>query len=336
MNELSNKSLLINYLQGTILAEDRKKVEEWLQDDPANEAELLEVARICHAYRTYERIRERNTFSSFGEIEQKIRMRNLKVWLSRIASAAACLIMGIFLYIFFLNRTSMQHELVYHTIEVPSGQRVKLTLTDGSLVWLNAQTRFTWPATFGKDARRVTLDGEGLFEVAPDVHRPFTVQTAEHNVTAIGTTFDVYAYGNSDAFETILIEGSVEVATCDETGSRMNTWLMEPGYRLWYDEQTKQMQTIQVNTDEYVSWTNGLYHFNDITFAEMVRRLEHYYRTQIIINDSLVMNYRCTGKFRQHESITDIMDVVKSDMPFHYSYDKDLNKLIIRERGKKR
>ncbi|MDR1115986.1 MAG: FecR family protein [Tannerella sp.] len=140
--------------------------------------------------------------------------------------------------------------MVYHTIEVPSGQRVKLVLADGSRVWLNAQKRFVYPAIFGKDARRVTLDGEGLFEVAPDARRPFTVQT------------------------------------------------------------------------------------NDITFAEMARRLEHYYRTQIIIRDSSVMNYRCTGKFRQNESITDIMDIVKSDIPFSYSYDRDLNKLTIRRREK--
>jgi hypothetical protein len=48
------------------------------------------------------------------------------------------------------------------------------------------------------------------------------------------------------------------------------------------------------------------------------------------------MNYRCTGKFRQHESITDIMDVVQSDMPFSYSYDKDLNELTISRHGKKK
>ncbi|MDR1674904.1 MAG: DUF4974 domain-containing protein, partial [Tannerella sp.] len=196
--------------------------------------------------------------------------------------------------------------------------------------------RFTYPAVFGRDARRVTLDGEGLFEVAPDARRPFTVQTAGHEVTALGTTFDVYAYGNSEAFETILIEGSVEVAARDEAGNRTGARRMKPGYRLWFDEQTRQMQTLRVSTDDYISWTNGLYHFNDITFAEMARRLEHYYRTEIIVRDSSIMNYRCTGKFRQHESITDIMDVVKSDMPFSYSYDRDLNKLTIRKSEKKR
>jgi ferric-dicitrate binding protein FerR (iron transport regulator) len=333
MYELFDKSLLMAYLQETIQEEDRKKVEEWLQDDPANEAELMQVARICHAFQTGDRIHKRDTQAAFGKTERRIRQRQLKVWAVRLAGAAACLVLGAVLSAVLLYRAPVQEELVYHTIEVPSGQRVRLLLADGSLVWLNAQTRFTYPAIFGKDARRVTLDGEGLFEVAPDSRRPFTVQTAGHDVTALGTVFDVYAYGNSDAFETILIEGSVEVAARNKTG---NAWRMKPGYRLRYEERTRQMQTSRVSTEEYTSWTNGLYHFNDITFAEMIRRLEHYHKTQIIIRDSSVMNYRCTGKFRQHESITDIMDVVKSDMPFDYSYDKDLNRLIISKREKKR
>jgi ferric-dicitrate binding protein FerR (iron transport regulator) len=333
MYELFDKSLLMAYLQETIREEDRKKVEEWLQDDPANEVELMQVARICHAFQTGDRIHKRDTQVAFGKTERRIRQRQLKVWAVRLAGAAACLALGAVLSAVLLYRAPVQEELVYHTIEVPSGQRVRLLLADGSLVWLNAQTRFTYPAIFGKDARRVMLDGEGLFEVAPDSRRPFTVQTAGHDVTALGTVFDVYAYGNSNAFETILIEGSVEVAARNETG---NAWRMKPGYRLRYDERTRRMQTSRVSTEEYISWTNGLYHFNDITFAEMIRRLEHYHKTQIIIRDSSIMNYRCTGKFRQHESITDIMDVVKSDMPFDYSYDKDLNRLIISKREKKR
>ncbi|MDR2775649.1 MAG: FecR domain-containing protein [Tannerella sp.] len=334
MQELFDKSLLMAYLQDTIPAKERRTVEDWLRDDPANEAELMQIARICHASQTVDRVHKRNTQASFEKIERRIWRRHLRVWTVRAASAAACLTLGAVLSAILFYRTPTQ-ELVYHTIEVPSGQRVKLLLADGSRVWLNAQTRFTYPAMFDNDARRVILDGEGLFEVAPDTRRPFTVQTAGHDVTALGTTFDVYAYGNSDAFETVLIEGSVEVAARDEAGNKINTWQMKPGYRLWYDERTRQMQAFRVSTEDYISWINGLYHFNDITFAEMARRLEHYYRTEIIIRDSSVMNYRCTGKFRQHESITDIMDVVKSDMPFSYSYDKDMNKLVISRRGKK-
>ncbi|MDR0698795.1 MAG: FecR domain-containing protein [Tannerella sp.] len=339
MQELFDKSQLMAYLQETLPAKDKKKVEEWLRNDPANEAELMQIARICHAAQTGDRIRQRNTQASFGKVERKIRQHSLKVWLVRTAGVAAgvaaCITVGAILSAVLFYRTPMQEELVYHTIEVPAGQRVKLLLADGTMVWLNAQTRFTYPAIFGKDTRRVMLDGEGLFEVAPDTQRPFTVQTAGHYVTALGTVFDVYAYGNSSTFETILIEGSVEIAARDKVGNRTGAWRMKPGYRLWHDEQTRQMKSLRINTDDYISWTNGLYHFNDITFAEMVRRLEHYYKTEIIIRDSSVMNYRCTGKFRQHESITDIMDVVKSDMPFSYSYDKDLNKLIICKRGKK-
>jgi ferric-dicitrate binding protein FerR (iron transport regulator) len=329
MQELYDKSRLMAYLQETLPAEEREAVEEWLRDDPANEAELTEIARLCHASLTFDRIRDRDTQFSFRKVGRKIRQRRRKVLMMRAAKAAACLALGAVLSVVLFYRPSAQ-ELVYHTIEVPSGQRVKLLLADGTVAWLNAQTRFTYPAVFGKDSRRVMLDGEGLFNVAPDARRPFTVQTDGHEVVALGTVFDVYAYGASDAFETILIEGAVEVADRDGAGNRSAVRRMKPGYRLWYDERTGMMQTGRVSTDDYISWTNGLYYFNDIPFAEMIRRLEHYYRTEIVVRDSSVMNYRCTGKFRQHESIADIMDVVKTDMPFGYSYDRELNRLTIR------
>jgi ferric-dicitrate binding protein FerR (iron transport regulator) len=335
MKELFDKSLLMSYLEGRIGLEDKTVVEEWLQSDPANGKELLDTARICHALRTHSRIHTRDTQSSFIRVDRKIARLRLKVWLGRVAGAAACIAVGIALSTFFFQ-TESKGSSVYHTIEVPSGQRVKLTLADGSLVWLNAQTKFAYPAVFDKHARRVTLDGEGLFEIAHDADRPFTVQTAKYSVTALGTTFDVYAYNNSNAFETTLIEGAVEVASRDSAGRVTDTRRMKPGSKLWFDEETQQLQTAEVETDNYISWTNGIYCFNDITFAEVAKRLEHYYKTQIIINDSSVMNYRCTGKFRQHESITDIMDVIKSDMPFSYLYDREINTLTIAGQGKRK
>jgi ferric-dicitrate binding protein FerR (iron transport regulator) len=218
---------------------------------------------------------------------------------------------------------------------VPTGQRVKLTLPDGTLVWLNAQTKFTYPAVFCKRSRTVRLEGEGLFEVAADKSRPFTVQTGKYDVTATGTKFDVYAYNNSEAFETVMIEGSVEVSVRDTVAAtkaktKNKAFALKAGDKLWYDENMKSFKRAKVVPADYTSWIDGIYYFNDITFGEMSKRLEHYYKTEIIINDSILLNYRCTGRFLQNESITDIMDVVKADKAFRYTYDNENNTLTIK------
>jgi ferric-dicitrate binding protein FerR (iron transport regulator) len=334
-----DREIFIRHFAGTLSPKEENALWEWLDASSEHRNEYLEWRRTWDMYLlhtpagepsvSFERLLDRRSRKATDAVRPSAPI----VWLRRMGGAAA-----IFLIAFGLAwylHASREQMSVWHTIEVPSGQRVKLTLADGSIVWLNAQTRFTYPALFGKHDRRVTLDGEGLFEIARDARRPFTVQTGRYNVTALGTTFDVYAYGNSDAFETVLVDGIVDVDVPDTDGPTKR-YRMQPGYKFLYDAALQKTRVLPVvNTNDYISWTNGIYYFNDITFAEMAERLAHYYKTQIIINDSSIMNYRCTGKFRQYESITDILDVVKSDMPFSYSYDRDLNKLTIRKRGKR-
>ena len=82
----------------------------------------------------------------------------------------------------------------YTEITVPKGQRVHLTLPDGSEAWLSSLSTLKWPSVFSSDARTVELDGEGFFTVTKDASRPFTVQTQKYDVRVLGTEFNVYAY----------------------------------------------------------------------------------------------------------------------------------------------
>jgi transmembrane sensor len=101
----------------------------------------------------------------------------------------------------------LQHN---QTVIVPAGQRVQLVLADGTKVWLNSKTTFTYPAALSADKNReVTLNGEAYFEVKKDAEHPFLVKTNTYDIQVFGTTFNVYAYDNADYFETSLINGSV-------------------------------------------------------------------------------------------------------------------------------
>ncbi|MDR0844220.1 MAG: FecR domain-containing protein [Tannerella sp.] len=327
------QEVFIKYFTGFISPQEETALWDWIDESEENRKEYLKLREVWDMYLLNRAPEEpaisfsqilagynrKQTAKPAPAVSKPVhRLRELV----KIAAIFA-LAFGLSWYIYTINR---EKNALFHTIEVPSGQRVKLTLADGSLVWLNAQTKFTYPAVFDKHSRQVTLDGEGLFQITHDAGRPFKVQTAQNEITVLGTTFDVYAYSNSGAFETILIDGSVEITDRQSTGKK---YRLQPGNKLYYNEEKQQMQTVNVHTKEYISWKDGIYYFNDITFVEMTKRLGHYYKTNIIINDSAVMNYRCTGKFRQYESITDIMNVVKSDMPFTYKYDKENNELVI-------
>ena len=106
----------------------------------------------------------------------------------------------------------LEHSTDVQTVTVPAGQRASLILADGTTVWLNSNSTLKYPANgFHSKNRKVTLEGEGYFEVAHDEKHPFIVETEKYDIRVLGTTFNVSAYPNSDMFETSLIEGKVTV-----------------------------------------------------------------------------------------------------------------------------
>ena len=328
------EEIFIKYFEGIISSREEIELLDWIESDEENRKIYHEYRKVWDMYLLHcdpvdPPVRFRRLLKSHNSAIEKKQTSSSKqhsrIWEFIKIAAVFIIAFGISWYFYpYLNKPTP----LYNTIEVPSGQRVKLTLPDGSLVWLNAQSKFTYPAVFDKRARNVKLDGEGLFVTVHNPKQPFRVQTGNYIIEDSGTQFDVYAYGNSDAFETTLIEGSVIVS------DSIHDYSVKPGYQLYFNQINQRMESRKVDPNDYISWKDGYYFFNDISFEEMAKRLGHYYNTRIIINDPAVLTYRGTGKFRQHESITQIMDVVKSDMPFKYRYDKDANELII-EKNKK-
>ena len=138
-----------------------------------------------------------------------------------MSGAAACILLLVGLAgIFFAGRMVPDGRM--QQVVVPAGQRVELRLADGTKVWLNSKSRLEYPSSFGRRSRRVTLCGEGYFEVAHDERKPFVVETGQYDVRVLGTTFNVYAYDNDRAaFETALMEGSVEVSSRSDASQRL-------------------------------------------------------------------------------------------------------------------
>ncbi|MFD2599601.1 FecR family protein [Sphingobacterium corticis] len=98
-----------------------------------------------------------------------------------------------------------------HTISVPSGKDLHVSLPDGSKVWMNTESTISFAESFTQQERHVALSGEAFFEVASDKAHPFLVQNADFSVKATGTQFNVRAYPNEELKTTTLVEGKVAV-----------------------------------------------------------------------------------------------------------------------------
>lgn len=116
-----------------------------------------------------------------------------------------------------------QEKLAYNTITVPRGGEYSLVLSDGTRVWLNAETELTYPTVFGKGERKLMLKGEACFEVVTDTARPFIVESFYNRVEVLGTRFNVSAYTGKSAVKTTLLRGKVKVS------NRKGQLVLSPG-----------------------------------------------------------------------------------------------------------
>lgn len=205
-----------------------------------------------------------------------------------------------------------QQEIVYTKIEVPKGQRVYMTLMDGTEVWLSPRSTIKIPNKFSKKERSVELDGEGFFSVVKEIDRSFVVKTKEHNIKVLGTRFNVFAYSESERFETDLLEGKIEVMARNNPSAAV---ILHPGEKVIWKENQLIKSISYFNNEEYLK--NGIFSFSNKPFKEILDYLSLWYNVKFDVQkeeaEPLV-----SGKFRQSDEVISILKGLQGVHPFKY------------------
>lgn len=288
---------------------------DWAEASAGNYRQYLEERKIWNALLIH--------YTTSAEKVEAFSAQNKSFILWKIGSIAAsiALLISLSWIIFTANKEEPQS---LQAVMVPAGQRVQLVLGDGTKVWLNSKSTFTYPTSFGKNIREVELDGEGYFEVTKNEKAPFIVKTRKYDIKVLGTTFNVSAYQNKlSAFETSLLEGAVDVSTGDQT-----EWIsLTPNEKVTEIDGILQKDTI--NNPEHLRWREGLICLDDEPFENLMRKFAVYYGIDIVINNPNVLKYKCTGKFRQTDGIEYALRVLQKDVKFKYLRNDELNSITI-------
>lgn len=197
---------------------------------------------------------------------------------------------------------SMDLLPVTNKIVTSRGGEYKLTLSDGTKVWLNADSRFEFPARFVGDRREVYVEGEVYFEVAKDAAHPFVVSTKKAKVRVLGTSFNVRAYPD-EVYRTTLIEGCVEVLRDKEIVKlRPNEqWVLDGSVGC----------VLPVNVRMAVSWKNGSFAFNDEWLPNVFQELERWYDVHVFIANEEVRGMKFTGIFPRYASMEKVLNIIE-------------------------
>ena len=184
------------------------------------------------------------------------------------------------------------------SVTTPRGKDYHLTLSDGTQVWLNADSKLEFPKHFKGSQRKVKLQGEAYFEVAKDASKPFMVETEYFNTTVLGTTFNIKAYTPKDA-NIVLIEGSVRVA------SGKQSLTLVPGQQASLNAKLSTLNVKEVDTYPYTQWREGFFYFEDQSLFEIMQELGRWYNVNIAFDDPQKMNVRLHFVCKRSQSLAE-------------------------------
>jgi len=202
--------------------------------------------------------------------------------------------------------------LSYNTVITPRAGQYKLRLVDGTIVYLNAQSSLRFPVAFGGKERKVQLTGEGYFEVAKDAARPFKVDMGKgREVTVLGTRFDAKAYDDDPGAAATLLDGSVRVTN----GGRSMT--LEPAQQATLDPGGALTVAHDDDAEASISWTKGLFRFNNLPLADVLRQLSRWYDVDVVFNGA--PNIPITASINRNTTAWEVLDALKEIAGLKYT-----------------
>ena len=168
--------------------------------------------------------------------------------------------------------------LVYNKITIPRGAGLyRISLNDGSVVWLNSDSRLEYPEKFAKGERRVRVTGEAFFDVTRDTVRPFVVETVRQLVTVLGTKFNVSAYPSEPELTT-LASGKVKVIPVHGA----EAVVLSPGEQSVLGVGVDSLRVCQVKVSDVVSWKDGMISIENMALSEILKVVSRAYDVDFV------------------------------------------------------
>jgi transmembrane sensor len=216
----------------------------------------------------------------------------------------------------YLSVNSPHNAESWVEIHSPLGSRTQFNLPDGTLGWLNSGSSIKYPVNFIQN-RKVEVSGEAWFDVVHLKTSEFRVVTPNFDVKVVGTRFNVIDYGDEAIAEVILERGKILVLDKNDQ-VKME---LEPDQQFDFNKSTKEFSKTPIDSKNYTSWKDGLLVFKNVTMAEIARRLERKYNTEIILHGDSLKSSIFRATFLD-ENMDEICKMLSTVAPIKYKIHK--------------
>lgn len=199
----------------------------------------------------------------------------------------------------------------FSKIIVPKGKRARLTLADGTHLWVNSGSRVIFPGSFAENHREIYVEGEVYMDVFHNESSPFTVQSGNFRVKVLGTSFNISAYPGENRSSVVLVGGKVNIA--DESGNEVQ---MAPG-QIVKVKNGNIGAPEKVDVEPYVSWVRNTLVCRNESLETVFRKLNLAYDREFVLGPG-VSALEVSGKLNLKDSLEDVLHTISFAAPIYY------------------
>lgn len=311
-------TIILHHLQRSSSQKEQNLLLKWLEESEENRQYFRSLKDAHDLGKLDLNIRNSLVDQQWKKFEEQVLHKNNKVGSSRYFISfmryAAVFILGVICFQAVHNLSKQGEETISKItiIETGVGERSKITLPDGSKIWLNACSSLAYDDKYGHIDRQVHIKGEGYFEVHTDTLKPFLVHADRFTYKVTGTSFNVYSFDDENETSIALLEGGVTIEY-ENLSERLR-----PGQVFTFNKESGQYTRNIVDVNRLSSWRKGELVFDNITFEELAKRLERNFNVQFVFENNNVRKHSFGGSFRNYESIETIMKVISTSTPVKY------------------
>lgn len=323
--------LLAKYITGEANEEEKTIIESWIGESEVNLREFEECKKLMEKAGLYFKTNHYNEERAWAKVRAKTGMTvpirpkqgkngGKKVYFPILKYAAAAVLaitLGTAGYYLGFRNPSV-NDLIVLTGNL---EQKEVTLPDGTLVALNANTRVTYPEQFTGKTREVEIEGEAFFNVKPNPERPFIITAGNTQIKVLGTSFNVYAYPGSETVEVVVETGKVQVVSKTDSQNQPSEVFLDPGEKATLAKKNKTLQK-KVNDDpNFVAWKTHDFVFEKSSLAYVLQTLEKSFQVEIVVSDQKIEELVYTAQFND-KSVDFILEVIRLTFNLELSVEK--------------
>lgn len=211
------------------------------------------------------------------------------------------------------------------SLATPRGGEFKVTLEDGTEVWLNAQSCLRYPESFGSNERKVQLEGEAYFKVAKNTEKPFIVESGGQQVRVTGTEFNINSYNEDASIYTTLVNGSIALRPINGNGGEL---VLRPGNQAVFDKADEHASVRTVDTAVVTSWRGGSFVFEHQTLEQIMVTLSRWYDFEYEFKADSKRNIVFMGSVPRYGEFADVLRIL--EMSGNIKFELNGKKLAIK------